>query len=96
MSRVQDSTEPATRAPGGAAFDVKPGVVVIPVSDVDTGTAFYAGQRRRDDDGCRRQPNAMRIGFDVTISEGAAWTVPTARRNSTVCLATCRSAAGCG
>jgi hypothetical protein len=28
---------------------VKPGVVVIPVSDVDTGTAFYAGPRSRPD-----------------------------------------------
>jgi hypothetical protein len=49
MSRVQDSGEPATRARGGGKFDVKPGVVVIPVSETDTGTAYYAGPGSRLD-----------------------------------------------
>jgi catechol 2,3-dioxygenase-like lactoylglutathione lyase family enzyme len=39
---------------------------------------------------------AARIGFDMTIPDGAACTVPTARRNSPVRSATCRSTAGCG
>jgi hypothetical protein len=34
---------------GGGSFDVKPGVVVIPMSEVDTGTAFYAGPGSRLD-----------------------------------------------
>jgi hypothetical protein len=44
MSRVQDSSEPATRAPGGETIDRTPGVTVSPVCEVDTAKAFYGSR----------------------------------------------------
>jgi predicted enzyme related to lactoylglutathione lyase len=41
MSSVESNSESATNSPGARTLDLKPEVVVIPVSDVDRAKAFY-------------------------------------------------------